>query len=618
MRRALLWAGVLLALPTLAVVAASQPEGGTPDVPKGNGAIRGRVVQAETGEPLASVDVALYALSAEGLPGLRQTTSDAQGRFVFEGIATSANLAYLLGARYQGVPFPGARVSFAAGETEREVDIPVTSLSSDAGALVAGPAERRLQRTGGGLRVVETLHVENPGPRTFHVPAEGRAGATPALRARLPEGATGFSMPLGVIPDGVEQEGREVRWWGPVHPGVQDLSFSFEVPAPEEAERIALEWELPTGASALRLWIPAGAGLETPELAEAPLAPGEGAGFAAYDGGPRAPGSRVVIALRVPPAKLAAAGAVHTKEVRLIVTADDAAVAISESHVLEIRGDERVFGTADAPLHYVPLPSGAGRLRFGADGAGVSMLPDARGGLAVVGEAEPGELRVEVAYREAVDGFPVALERSWPVPVPLLSIFLADPGNLAPRSERLHRRRPVRTSDLTYMHLEAFEVEADERVALQIDRRPPRARFPALAFQGLLAIGGALALALLVGPLWRSGPVDELAAETESAASRERAAVVDALRDLEHDFETGHVAAEEYESLRGELRARALELMAEERGLRAPDSPAPPAETASGSEPGGEPALCNACGALPDPSHRFCAQCGAALPGGDA
>jgi len=588
---------------TLAFAATAQPENRTPDVPVGDGIIRGRVLQAEGGMALPDVEVALYALTAEGLPGMRRTTSDSEGRFAFENISRDGNLAYLLGARYQDIPFPGARITFAAGETERQADIKIAPISNDSSALSAGRAELRLQRTGTGLRLVETLQVENPGPHTFHVPAADRKGATPALRAQLPEGAHDFQMPLGVIPDGVEKTDRDLSWWGPVHPGNQDLSFSFEVGIPDAAssERIEFTWELPSGASALRLWVPVGAKLETPDFAAVELAPGEGSGMLAFDGGSVPPGTRLAITLSVPPARLAES-VVVLKEVRALLAVDDAAMAVNETHVLEITGEARVLGTADAPLHFVPIPEGVTRLRFGADGRGITLLPDERGGLAVLGEAPPGTLTVEVAYQVQIDSFPVVFDRSWPLRVPLLSIFVADPGNLAPSSDRLHRRRPARTSDLTYMHLEAYEVEPDETVHLSIDRRPPRAQLPAIVFRGGVALSGALVLALLVMPLWREHTGDALAGETETAAGREREAVIAALRDLEHDFETGKVETEDYGTLRGELRARAIELMRDER------------ETPTSSAALESAAVCSECGAVPDPSHRFCAQCGAALP----
>lgn len=618
------WAGPVLALVLVlagATAASAQPSdgpaggaGSPPDVPGGDGTLRGVVVEALTETPLADVEIALYALSAEGVPGLRRSRSDAQGRFVFEGIARSANLVYLVGARYQGVPFPGARVSFGADETEREVEVRISPLTSERAGLTMGAAELRLQRTPQGMRAVQTLRLSNPGPSTFYIAADQRSAAAPALRARLPEEALNFQMPLGVIPEGVERRGRDLLWWGPVHPGTPELVFSFDLPT-SDPERLELDWELPEGAASLRLWIPSGARLETPSLTPAELPAGANPGYAAFDAPRVGPGHSLAISLHLPAARLAP-NAARPVEVRALLTVDDAAIAVTETHVLQIEGEDRVLGTRDAPLYRLPLPTELTRLRFVASAAGVSVLPDDRGGLIVIGEAEPGELRVELSYRLATAGFPARFERTLESAVPLLSIYVADTGNLLPRSDRLHRRRPLRTSDLTYMHLEAFQIDAGETVGVTIDRQPTRVRLSDALHRGTVALAGLLVLALLVGPLWTGHSEGRVEEEAESAASREREAVVAALRDLEHDFEMGKVEADDYGLLRQALRSQAIALLREERG--GPAAANSPASTSDSSADTTEPAArrhCTRCGAPSAAEHRFCGHCGAPTEG---
>lgn len=603
---------VALAL-ALATAALAQD---APDVPSGDGAIRGVVIDDDSGTPMAGVDVALYALSADGVPGLRRGKSDAAGRFAFEGISRAANLAYLVGARHRDVPYPGARITFAPEEQAREIEIRISGLSDSTEALVIGDAELRLERSAGGLRAVQTLRVENRGERTFYVEAEGRATRQPALRALLPEEATDFQMPLGVVPEGVVRDGDEVAWWGPVHPGEQDLSFSYTLPTPDPM-RLETRWELPGGARSLRLWLPSGAELEAVAgLREADLPPSAGApGFKAYEGEAVAAGHAISLVLGLPKAQVRP-DAAQVKEVRALLTVDDAALAITETHTLDITGDERVLGTTEAPLLRIVLPAGLSRLRFGSSGEGILLQPDDAGGLLVLGEAEPGELRIELAYRLATQGFPARFARSFPIHVPLVSFFVADTGRLAPRSDRLHRRRPVRTADLTYIHLEAFEVAADETVELELDRQPLRTRPPAWLLRGSLAVGGVVMLVLLAGPLWRGGRETWIEESTESAAERERQGVLASLRDLDHDFETGKVEDADYETLRRDLRAQALALMAQERdGTAEPAATATQQGTAASetTETSAAAPFCTACGTRARPEHRFCANCGTAL-----
>jgi hypothetical protein len=95
---------------------------GPPDVPAGDAALAGRVVRAAAAAPVAGAEVVLYALPADAPPGLRRGTAGPDGRFAFEGIDASPGTTYLVGARYEGVSYPGARVQFAAGERRREVE----------------------------------------------------------------------------------------------------------------------------------------------------------------------------------------------------------------------------------------------------------------------------------------------------------------------------------------------------------------------------------------------------------------------------------------------------------------------------------------------------------------
>ena len=90
-----------------------------PDVPPGPARIEGVVLRAETGEPVAGAEVALYALTAEGVPGLRRTASDGAGRFAFENVANDPAIGWLVGARFEGVAFPGGRVASPPGRRRR-------------------------------------------------------------------------------------------------------------------------------------------------------------------------------------------------------------------------------------------------------------------------------------------------------------------------------------------------------------------------------------------------------------------------------------------------------------------------------------------------------------------
>ena len=592
-----------LGLPLLLLLQASIAMGQeAPDLPTGPGRVVGQVLHAVTAEPVPDVDVVLYALTAEGVPGLRRARSDAEGRFVFEGISTTGGISYLLGARHSGIPFPGGRVSFAPGETEASADVRLTDLTPDPAQVRTRAVEMRVVRDAQGLRVHERIELVNGGSETYWVPEDQRRGARAAFSGTIPSSATDFQMPLGVIPDGIARAGARVEYYGPIYPGTHDLSWTFSLPSERDAEgreRFVLEGGVPAGAP-FALLIPEGLGPFTaPGLQRDPgprIADGRAHTRLTSEGG------AFRVELAPPPARIDPS-AVRISEVQGILDVDDAAIAVRETVSLEVSGESVVMGTEATPLVRILLPEAARDLSFATDAVGARLIPHPEGGLAAVGTAGPGTWRVEVRYQLPVDALPIRFDRHYDQRVPRLSIFVADTGEWVPSSDRLHRRRPVRTPDLTYMHLEAFEVEAHESVGLSLDRLPPRSRSGRTLG---LALGGGLALFAI---FWLSVPLRGAgglagAEETISAVRREREALIASIRDLDHDFETGKISEEDHQEMRGSLRARAVDLLRQER------------EPATAAAKETAQLACASCGAPLEPSHRFCAQCGAALGSG--
>jgi hypothetical protein len=602
----------LAALALLALSLASTALAQTaPDVPPGPARIEGVVRRAETGQPVAGAEVALYALTAEGVPGLRRTTSDAAGRFAFENVANDPAIGWLVGARFEGVAFPGGRVAFAPGQNVAQIEVRVDQPTRDPRAVRIGEYSVRLLRQPEGLRAIEGFALRNEGANTYYVPEAERGAARAALEAALPANASAFEMPLGVVPEGLVRSGGQLRWYGPVLPGDQELTWSFVLapeakPAADAPERYAFSLRVPANTERVAILLAdPDATLEVEGLAGPEDAEVDGRKVRRWTlASPRAGALPLRVAL--PPARPAPPGAVSLSEVRAVVQIDDAALDVTETHVLRVDSETHVLGSAEAPLLRIPLPEGAAKLRFGSDAPGLELAPHPQGGLSVQGSVAPGQAQIELAYQLPTGEPPARLVRTLAARTPLFSVFVADTGRLAPRSERMHRRRPIRTNDLTYLHFEAFELDAGEEVALELGQLPPRPRASATLALGLALAAAAGAAWLLIAPLRGRRTEGAAAPEAElSAARREREALYEAIRDLDHDFETGKVAAEDHARLGDELRARAAVLLAEERaGAAAGPAPAPRAAAAP---------VCPACGAAAAPAHRFCAQCGAAL-----
>jgi hypothetical protein len=168
-----------------------------------------------------------------------------------------------------------------------------------------------------------------------------------------------------------------------------------------------------------------------------------------------------------------------------------------------------------------------------------------------------------------------------------------DPG-------RLHPARPVSEKDQIYLRFVGFDERAGTVIPIALDPIPPREPLPR-PLQALMV--AALAGGLLLFVARPAAPGGEGASTLDSvgAEEHEKEALFSALRDLEDDYETGKLSAQDRERLRTELRTDALRALARER--RATE-PVP--------EAGAAPEHCT-CGRIPHADDRFCAACGKAL-----
>jgi hypothetical protein len=108
---------------------------------------------------------------------------------------------------------------------------------------------------------------------------------------------------------------------------------------------------------------------------------------------------------------------------------------------------------------------------------------------------------------------------------------------------------------------------------------------------------------LLVAPLFGRDLGPEAAEVEELPGVRERESIYSAIRDLEHDHETGKIAEADYTAMSEELRARAIDLLRRER------------EGVAAAERTAAPSHCDGCGAEVRDTDRFCSRCGRPLAG---
>ncbi len=252
---------------------------------------------------------------------------------------------------------------------------------------------------------------------------------------------------------------------------------------------------------------------------------------------------------------------------------------------------------APAPLRLGLLPgAGEPRTPFG------SLPPGARledGAVALRGPFLPGDQELSLDYEIAARAG--ALITALPVPDPVESFELRvrDFGVVVDAGA-LHPARPTKDGDEVWMRWLGFALPAGREGPLSLAPLPPRRPLPPAAHALVVAaLAGALFL-FVVRPLAaeRGEPRREPGADA-AGEDPVREALFAALRDLEHDFETGKLSAEDRDGMRTALRDEALRALAVRAGHE---------EAAIPSEPG----ACE-CGRRAAPDDRFCAACGKPL-----
>jgi hypothetical protein len=599
-------------------------EGGPSSLPPGDGTIRGIIIDPENPRGTAGLDVALYALHPDGTPGIGATKVEADGGFAFTGISNDSAIVYLVVARYAEVPL-GERTGFAPGQLEIDLALTVEQPTTDASGLGIAESTLRIEALGSRLAVQEGHTLTNSGSRPVYVSEGARAGLTPPFRARLPKGARDFRSGVFNSDEGFEQRGDEIFYWGPIYAGQQELRFSYQLPAAPGADTVSLEKHFPDGTGGVRVMTPeAGPRVESPDLRPGDASEIDGRPVAVFEGGAVAAGQSIRLEVSVPDT-VDDPDAIRLGRVELSVELDDTVMEVTQTHQIEVAAGAQVAGTPDAPLLRFDLPAGADLVGISGDAEELGIHPGLES-VNVIGPLGPGTHEFAFRYRIPAAKGATPLDLRFPLTVPTLLIRTADTG-LVIESDRLHRLRPQAMGTRTWMMREAFHVEAGEVVPIRF--RPLEQTGPSqIASVTFVFAASALILLFVVSPLRASSTEEALPGEDLSGPTMERSLLYGTIRDLEHDFETGKVAESDYEQTRAELRARAVDLMRQERETQPGATPLDavtaakaPAEEASAaaatsttaSTTPGTGGYCPACGGLIDPAWRFCSHCGGAL-----
>jgi len=549
------------------------------DVPAGSAAVRGRVIRDGESAGVGGIPVVLYALPSNGIPGLRGMVTDDAGAFAFESIGNDPATVYLLGARYAEIPF-GVRFSFEPGELERQIDLPITSATSDASGTEVGDVQIELEEGCVNLTVRESHQLDNPSIHTIYTPEADRDGREPILRVTLPAGASDFQSGLG---NDLIKDGDTLAFWGPLRPGEQKIEFSYDIAGPAEAFEISRSF--PSGARRLVLVErPGGPRLTRSGAEDAAILPGTS------------------IALRVErTAERDAAERISALEFRIWLELDGAAITVEQQFTLAVEGSTPLLAESGPPLLCVTLPTGADGLRFSTETLAKGLSRDSSGALALRGPLPPGETEIALHFLLPIERTDPFFSQVMPLDVSLLTVLIADTG-IVVETGQLHQRRPIRTPNRSYLHLEAFEIPAGESIDLQLRPLEARRSLPKSATTGVVFAAAALAIGFLIAPLRRAGSETSVPPSAASLAADQRTSVLAAIHGLDEDFEIGKISEADHREMRQTLRAEAVELLRTER-----------AALAAAAHPDSAVRSCPSCDTEAGADARFCSQCGAPL-----
>jgi hypothetical protein len=600
-----------LAWPVAAQHQVTEPSANVPPLPTGEGTLHGRVSH-DDGRGLAHVDVALYALAPDGRPGIGGTKTDAEGRFVFEGVSNASGVVYLVGVRYGEIPF-GQRAAFAPGAQDLSMELRVSDPVADASALLVMQTVVQTEWIGAQLFVQVVHHLRNPDDRVLYVPEAGREATKPLFRAALPTDASDFLDGQSGMGSGLSRDGDTLTFWGPVYPGDQEVRYGFLLDGPganEATDTLAFALPFPAGSGEVSLLVPESDPIPHGERIPKAFVTEEETGtrLRRFDLGGVGPNEEIALAVELPESS-ADAEQLSITRADLWIDHDDTAMRVNADYTLRVNTPIRLLAEPGASLMHIALPPGAEFLGLSASARARGVVADDAGGLSVRGPIPHGESSLGFKYRIAVEAGAPRLDLHFDRSVAQLNVLVADNGVVI-ETDRLHRRRPFKQGTRVYLHNEAFQIASDETISIVLTPLTASGlpRGVALAC-GLAA--AALATFVLVGPLRASGSAGDAGGVVETALSVERASLYDSIHDLDHDYETGKLEPADFERMRAELRAEAVELLREERRTLAGAVAPPEASGAADREMAAAPASsCPGCAGVTDARWQFCSHCG--------
>lgn len=229
----------------------------------GTGRVRGMVVQGSAGGSLVSqVPVTLTAFVNFEPAQSFTTTTDAEGRFSFDNLATDPRVAYLATSTYAEIPYSSNIYQLSPVTPTVTITVPVYESTDDDSGLHINRVNWLIDFVPGAVRVGLIVAFGNNLDRTFTGQTVAGLGRPATIALTAPPGATEIEFNDGILGGRYQQLGEAIYDVAPVLPGpeARQVIYSYLLPFEGDATTITQTFLYPV--EALNLLITELPGLE--------------------------------------------------------------------------------------------------------------------------------------------------------------------------------------------------------------------------------------------------------------------------------------------------------------------------------------------------------------------
>jgi 5-hydroxyisourate hydrolase-like protein (transthyretin family) len=246
---------------------------------QGEGVIDGEVTNGTASAPAESVaglEVDLYQVTDGSGTFLQSTTTDEQGRFSFDGLATDSELTYAFQVAYQGIAY-GAQSSFASGDTTIHVVATIYETTTSDGGISVDQQHVVIDFETDVLAIRE-LCILNNTTDEIYVGEEGTS-----VRFSLPTGAAQLSFGDEETASQFVEVPGGFAYLRPAMPGQTQVLYAYQVPYDGRELVLSRTIDYPT-ASLDVMVANVGVQVESPQLQYQSLTGGEGTAYLHFNG----------------------------------------------------------------------------------------------------------------------------------------------------------------------------------------------------------------------------------------------------------------------------------------------------------------------------------------------